>query len=109
MIFERYASLSAPFWDQDLVLWPEAVFYASTGAAGSFLSAMSERAEGALVLGVVIGEDAPGGAKYYNAAVATGAGNGIYRKQRLAPFGDFVPFQEILRGLIGFSIFPCPV
>ena len=41
--FERYASLSAPFWDRDLVIWPEGVFYASTGAAGSFLSAMSER------------------------------------------------------------------
>ena len=106
MIFERYASLSAPFWDRDLVIWPEGVFYASTGAAGSFLSAMSERAEGALVLGVVIRDDAPGGGKYYNAALATGAGNGIYRKQRLAPFGDFVPFQEILRGLIGFFDLP---
>ena len=105
-IFERYASLSAPVWDQDLVVWPEGVFYASTGAAQSFLSAVSERAEGALVLGVVIREDTPGGAKYYNAALATGAGNGIYRKQRLAPFGDFVPFQEILRGLIGFFDLP---
>ena len=106
MIFERYASLSAPFWDRDLVIWPEGVFYAGTGAAASFLSAMSERAEGALVLGVVIREDAPGGAKYYNSALATGAGNGIYRKQRLAPFGDFVPLQEILRGLIGFFDLP---
>ena len=106
MIFERYASLSAPFWDRDLVVWPEGVFYAGTAGAREFLSAMSSRAEGALVLGVAFREEEPAGARYYNAALATGAGNGLYRKQRLVPFGDYVPFEDVLRGLIGFFDLP---
>lgn len=109
MIFERYASLSAPFWDRDLVVWPEGVFYAGTEGAREFLSEMSARAEGALVLGIATREEEPGGASYYNAALATGAGSGLYRKQRLVPFGDYVPFENVLRGLIGFFDLPMSV
>lgn len=109
VIFERYESLSAPFWDRDLVVWPEGVFYGGTADAREFLSTMSARAEGALVLGVAVREDEPAGARYYNAALATGAGSGVYSKQRLVPFGDYVPFEGLLRGLIAFFDLPMSV
>ena len=109
LIFERYASLSAPFWDRDLVVWPEGVFYAGTADAQEFLTTTSAGARGALVLGVAMREEDRGSARYYNAALATGAGIGLYRKQRLVPFGDYVPFEDVLRGLIGFFDLPMSV
>ena len=105
-ILERYASLSGPVWDRDVVIWPEAAITLPLHLAGDFLSDMADRAEGALVLGIVFGERSPDGARWYNGAVAVGDGEGRYAKRRLVPFGEYVPFQSVLRGLIGFFDLP---
>ena len=105
-ILERYASLSGPVWDRDVVIWPEAAITLPLHMAGDFLSDMTGRAEGTLVLGIVFGEWSPDGARWYNGAVAVGAGDGRYAKRRLVPFGEYVPLQSVLRGLIGFFDLP---
>ncbi len=44
--------------------------------------------------------------RYHNSIMALGSGEGVYLKQRLVPFGEYVPLEEQLRGLISFFDLP---
>ena len=105
-ILERYATLSGPVWESDLVIWPEAAITLPLHAAQPFLADMADRAQGTLVLGILIAERWPDGTRWYNGTVAVGEGAGRYAKRRLVPFGDYVPLQSTLRGLIDFFDLP---
>lgn len=101
--------LSQDLWTNDWVIWPEAAIPTSLTfhEALPFLEDINKQAainESALLTGVIY-EDR-NQRKYYNSIVGLGNGYGFYHKRRLVPFGEYVPFEEQLRGLIEFFNLP---
>ena len=103
---ETYVGLSQAHMDVDVLMWPEAAVTLLLEQAGPFLSEMGQRMAphgGALVTGIVSWQPQQG---IRNLSVVTGNGEGVYVKRRLVPFGEYVPFEGLLRGLIGFFDLP---
>jgi apolipoprotein N-acyltransferase len=109
-ILATYRDLSDAAWGRDIVVWPEAAVTLFVEQARVYLDAMSDRASragSALVLGIPDVERMPHGPPLFlNTALALGLGDGQYAKRRLVPFGEYVPFEQALRGLIAFFDLP---
>lgn len=106
---ELYARLTREHWDSRLVVWPEAAITAwYDEVAGAYLPALAReaRAHGTdIVLGIPVRE--PGARRYFNSLVSLSDGRtGFYHKRHLVPFGDYVPLEDELRGLIRFFDLP---
>lgn len=106
-IRERYERLSSPVWDLDLVIWPEAAVTSWWPQSRSYLRSLAARGSATFVTGVPIIEFFQEDVFIYNGAVLTDRDVELtYQKRRLVPFGDYVPFEEALRGLIAFFDLP---
>lgn len=102
---QHYKSLTQPYWNNDIIIWPEAAIPLPLPYAQTFvnqISAAAKKHHASLILGIPIQINS----QYYNAAISLGAGSGKYYKQRLVPFGEYVPFESILRGLFTFFDLP---
>lgn len=106
---DQLRELSTDLWVNDWVIWPEAAIPTSLTFhdALPFLEEINKQAaqnESALFTGVIY-EDRDQH-KYYNSVVGLGNGYGFYHKRRLVPFGEYVPLEDQLRGLIEFFNLP---
>ena len=105
---DLYVDLTRQHWDSRLILWPEAAitaFYHEV--AGDYLPGLAReaRAHGTdIVLGIPVRE--PGTRRYFNSLYAMSDHPGFYHKRHLVPFGDYLPLEESLRGLIRFFDLP---
>jgi apolipoprotein N-acyltransferase len=106
-ILAGYDTATIPLLGTDLIIWPESAIPNYYQRARSFLDPIATRAAAAgsaLITGIPFAP--PGEQRYYNSIVALGGGSGVYHKQRLVPFGEYVPLEAQLRGLIAFFDLP---
>ncbi|WP_120994163.1 apolipoprotein N-acyltransferase [Stutzerimonas urumqiensis] len=105
-----YRDLTLASAPADLIVWPETAVPVLKEFAEGYLSVMdriaSER-NAALITGIPVRQpNAAGERRYYNGITVVGEGSGTYLKQKLVPFGEYVPLQDMLRGLIAFFDLP---
>ena len=107
-----YNTLSEPLWQHaDIVVWPEAAIPGYYHNATNFLNNMESKARqrpSTLITGIPYRNVSDDGQTItiHNSVVALGNGSGVYHKQRLVPFGEYVPLEQWLRGLIDFFNLP---
>lgn len=102
---------SEPLWGvADLIVWPEAaipLFPVQIADVLETLQARALQSGTALITGIPT--LAPAGDDDFiahNSLITLGATPGRYDKQRLVPFGEYVPLERWLRGLIRFFDLP---
>lgn len=105
---KRFEQLSESLWNNhDWVVWPEAAIPLLYHRAEPLLETFHQRAitsNTALISGLLY--DNPRDGNYYNSVMGFGRAMGMYEKQRLVPFGEYVPLEEFLRGMIQFFNLP---
>ena len=104
-----YLTQSYVHADSDLIVWPEtaiATYWDKVAPAFKPLSALAKEQNTQIISGTVMRQSTKSRANYYNGLIAFGAEDGQYHKQRLVPFGEYMPLEDWLRGLIDFFDLP---
>ena len=104
---DLYQRLTEPHWDAQLVVWPETALPAFPSELEAELALLNERAQSSstsLLIGAPTRK--PGQRAYFNSVVALGATRGQYDKRRLVPFGEYLPFDGLIRKITSFLNIP---
>jgi apolipoprotein N-acyltransferase len=105
-----YQSLTLNAAPSDLVIWPETAVPVLKEQAQGYLNSMDrlmQQRDSALITGLPLRQlDSYDQLRYYNAITTLGDSQGEYLKQKLVPFGEYVPLQDLLRGVIAFFDLP---
>jgi apolipoprotein N-acyltransferase len=103
---DTYLELSAPLWDNDLVIWSETAvpaLYAADAPIVEELNALANSSGTTLLTGIFGSTED----NTHNSAVVLGNGSGLWHKQKLVPFGEYVPLRALSAGVL--ELFDLPM
>lgn len=105
-IIQQYLQLSQQLGELDLLIWPETALPLLPRQAEPYLRRALQQAgeQAGLITGLPSRAEEQG--RYYNSLVTAGTARGEYHKVKLVPFGEYVPMESQLRGLIEFLDLP---
>jgi apolipoprotein N-acyltransferase len=109
-ILLRLEELSEDAWQPGLLIWPEAAIPFVGDAADpyvEFLDSLSSQSGTAMITGLLTYDEERD--TYLNSITGLGHASNIYHKQRLVPFGEYVPLENWLRGTMHFFNLPMSV
>lgn len=102
-----YAGLSQSEWGRDIVIWPEAAIPMFQDEAQAQIDAIAKQAAqagSAWMTGILYRDSQDGTTQLYNSVLLTDqATRGIYHKQQLVPFGEYIPMGGLLDVLPGLE------
>jgi apolipoprotein N-acyltransferase len=107
---DTYLDLTDNLWGKEVIIWPEAAIPRLRDQAVGFLQKVNDLAlqsNSALITGIPTRQLTDNNYRFYNSIIAMGRGGGNYSKQRLVPFGEYVPLENWLGGLI--QLFDLPM
>ena len=96
--------------NSDLIIWPETAIPYFKHQVTDWLqeTQSSLRPNQGLITGIpyYLPESPRNNPILHNSVIGLGEASGMYHKQKLVPFGEYVPLQDMLRGLIQFFNLP---
>ena len=107
-VSEVYLQPTKQNLQHNFIIWPENSIPVPLPYAEPFIALLQQLAlenNTTLLVGLPV-EVSKEPAAYYNSLLALGAGTGVYHKQHLVPFGEYLPLDKLLRGLINFFALP---
>ena len=97
---DLYVGLSQQYWGYDLIVWPETAMPFLFNHAQNLAESLDNRAtqtDTSLFIGFLYRED---DGRFFNSLIALGPTKGIYHKQHLVPFGEYLPLDDTLRPIL---------
>lgn len=103
----KYFTLSEKVWQSDVIIWPEAAIPQLKQDLPQLMDNLKRQAiqhDTTLIMGLPSFDR--DNLTYHNSLFVVGKEEGEYHKRHLVPFGEYVPLQDLIRGVFSFLDLP---
>ncbi len=104
---ELYSQLTKPYWDYDIVIWPETAIPSVYHRADDFIERITKDKagrQGVFMSGIAYQDLQT--RQYYNSILLIDDEHRFYHKQQLVPFGEYLPLKSLLDHVLRFLQIP---